>query len=72
MGQRLSVDKYVSNLNELLDMSAFYFEKVKFESKISPDIKQHIKVNSLIPLLLTVLTLLLLAVLDLEILRRQQ
>ena len=72
MGQRLSVDKYVSNLNELLDMSAFYFEKVKFESKISPDIKQHIKVNSLIPLLLAVLTLLLLAVLDLEILRRQQ
>lgn len=45
MGQRLSIDKYVSNLHELLDMSAIYFEKVKFESKISPDIKQHLKVS---------------------------
>jgi len=39
MGVRLSIDKHVSNLHELLEMSAQYFQKVRFASKISGDIK---------------------------------
>ena len=46
MGVRLSIDKHVSNLHELLEMSAQYFQKVRFASKISDDIKQHLKVSS--------------------------
>ncbi len=45
MGVRLSIDKHVSNLHELLEMSAQYFQKVRFASKISGDIKQHLKVS---------------------------
>jgi len=45
MGVRLSIDKHVSNLHELLEMSAQYFQKVRFASKISDDIKQHLKVS---------------------------
>ena len=44
MGTRLSIDKHVSSLDELLDMSPQYFNRVKFESKISPIITQHMKV----------------------------
>jgi hypothetical protein len=40
----MSFDKHVSSLDELLDMSAPYFSKVKFESRINPKIEQHIKV----------------------------
>lgn len=47
MGVRLSIDKHVSNLHELLEMSAQYFQKVRFASKISGDIKQHLKVSTL-------------------------
>ena len=43
MGTNLSIDKHVSSLDELLEMSASYFHKVKFESKISPEITQHLK-----------------------------
>jgi hypothetical protein len=46
MGIRMSFDKHVSNLDELLDMSAPYFQKVKFESRIDPRIEQHIKVTN--------------------------
>jgi hypothetical protein len=45
MGKNLSIDKHVSSLEELLEMSASYFNKVKFESKISPSITQHLKVS---------------------------
>ena len=45
MGVRLSIDKHVSNLPELLEMSAQYFQKVRFTSKISDEIKQHLKVS---------------------------
>ena len=44
MGGKISIDKHVSNLQELLEMSAQYFQKVKFESKISADLTQHLKV----------------------------
>lgn len=40
----MSFDKHVSSLNELLEMSAPYFSKVKFESRINTKIEQHIKV----------------------------
>ena len=45
MGQSFSIDKHVSSLDDLLDMSAYYFSKVKFESRISSDITQHLKVS---------------------------
>ena len=46
MGIRMSFDKHVSSLDELLDMPVSYFQKVKFESKIDSRINQHIKVRS--------------------------
>ena len=45
MGERFSFDKHVSSLDDLLEMSALYFSKVKFESKLSPEICQHLKVS---------------------------
>jgi hypothetical protein len=45
MGVRMSFDKHVSSLDELLDMSAPYFSKVRFESRINPNIEQHLKVK---------------------------
>jgi hypothetical protein len=60
MGTNLSIDKHVSSLDELLEMSASYFHKVKFESKISPEITQHLKVS--IASVLPVLTLTLLQI----------
>ena len=45
MGTKISIDKHVSTLDDILEMSPSYFEKIKFESKISPDITQHLKVS---------------------------
>ena len=45
MGVKISIDKHVSELDDILDMSPNYLSKVQFESKISPDIKQHLKVS---------------------------
>jgi hypothetical protein len=53
MGLRMSIDKHVSSLDELLDMNAAYFKKIKFESKVNPEISQHLKVRPLPALLLT-------------------
>ena len=47
MGTKLSFDKHVSTLDDILEMSPSYFDKIKFESKISADITQHLKVNFL-------------------------
>ena len=44
MGTKISIDKHVSNLDDILEMSPSYFDKIKFESKISPNITQHLKV----------------------------
>jgi hypothetical protein len=38
MGTKISIDKHVSSLDDILDMPPAYFEKIKFESKISPTI----------------------------------
>lgn len=46
MGIRVSIDKHVSNLEELLEMSPAYFSKLKFESKVDANIHQHLKVRS--------------------------
>lgn len=46
MGTSLSIDKHVSSLDDILEMPQSYFDKIKFESKISPDITQHLKVIS--------------------------
>ena len=45
MGTKISVDKHVSSLDDILEMSPAYFDKIKFESKISPTITQHLKVT---------------------------
>ena len=45
MGTKISIDKHVSNLDDILEMSPSYFDKIKFESKISPNITQHLKVT---------------------------
>ena len=47
MGTSISIDKHVSSLDDILEMSPAYFDKIKFESKISPDITQHLKVLNL-------------------------
>lgn len=45
MGSKVSVDKHVSNLEDILEMSPAYFSsKLKFENKIPESITQHIKV----------------------------
>jgi hypothetical protein len=44
MGTKISIDKHVSNLDDILEMSPSYFDKIKFESKIAPSITQHLKV----------------------------
>lgn len=45
MGAQISIDKHVSTLDDILEMSPSYFDKIKFESKISQNITQHLKVN---------------------------
>lgn len=46
MGTSISIDKHVSSLEDILEMSPSYFDKIKFESKISSDITQHLKVRA--------------------------
>ena len=38
MGIKISIDKHVSNLDDILEMSPHYLSKVYFDSKISPEI----------------------------------
>ena len=49
MGTSISIDKHVSSLDDILEMPPAYFDKIKFESKISSDITQHLKVRQLPP-----------------------
>jgi len=48
MGISLSIDKYVSQIDDILEMTPSYFDKIMFESKISPDITQHLKVTKIL------------------------
>ena len=50
MGTSISIDKHVSSLDDILEMPPAYFDKIKFESKISSDITQHLKVRQSPPL----------------------
>jgi len=47
MGVKISIDKHVSELDDILEMSPHYLSRVQFESKIGPDITQHLKVSAL-------------------------
>ena len=44
MGSSISVDKHVSNLDDLLEISPKLFAKIKFENKISDKVTEHLKV----------------------------
>lgn len=46
MGVKISIDKHVSELEDILEMSPHYLSRVQFDSKISPDITQHLKVRN--------------------------
>ena len=46
MGLKLSIDKHISQLDDILDMAPSYFNKIKFESKVPEEINQHLKVLS--------------------------
>ena len=65
MGVKISIDKHVSELDDILEMSPHYLSRVQFESKIGPEITQHLKVSFMINLS-TILYI------DLEILRIQK
>ena len=45
MGVKISIDKHVSELDDILEMSPHYLSRVQFESKIGPEITQHMKVS---------------------------
>ena len=45
MGVKISIDKHVSELDDILEMSPHYLSRVQFESKIGPEITQHLKVS---------------------------
>jgi hypothetical protein len=47
MGVKISIDKHVSELDDILEMSPHYLSRVQFESKIGPEITQHLKVSFL-------------------------
>lgn len=47
MGSKLSIDKHVSNIEDILEMNPAYFSKLKIENNIPDNITQHIKVSSL-------------------------
>jgi hypothetical protein len=34
MGTKLSIDKHISQLEDILEMSPNYFSKIRFESKV--------------------------------------
>ncbi len=44
MGTKLSIDKHVSRLEDILELTHSYITKLKFENKIPDPITQHIKV----------------------------
>ena len=48
MGVKISIDKHVSELDDILEMSPHYLSKVQFESKIGPEITQHLKVSEVV------------------------
>jgi len=45
MGTKLSIDKSVSELDNILTMNPKFFKKITFENKCPEDIACHLKVN---------------------------
>jgi hypothetical protein len=45
MGVKISIDKHISELDDVLEMSPHYLSRVQFESRVSPDITHHLKVS---------------------------
>lgn len=43
MGSKISIDKHVSYLDDILEMNPKYFNKLKFDNKIPDNITQHLK-----------------------------
>lgn len=46
MGVKISIDKHVSELDDILEMSPTYLSRVQFESKVGPEVTQHLKVRN--------------------------
>ena len=47
MGNRVSIDKHLSSVDDILDIKQSYFKKkIRFDSKIPDNITHHIKVRS--------------------------
>lgn len=46
MGNKLSIDKNVSELEDILSMSPSYFKKIRFENKSPLAIAHHLKVKT--------------------------
>jgi len=44
MGSKISIDKHVSSIEDILNMNPNNFSKIKFENKIPDYITQHLKV----------------------------
>lgn len=44
MGHRLSIDKYTTDLVDLLAISPYYYKKVKLDKIVSKSITQHLKI----------------------------
>lgn len=48
MGSKISIDKHVSSIEDILNMNPNNFSKIKFENKIPDYITQHLKVLNLL------------------------
>lgn len=56
MGNKISIDKYVSNLDDILKLNTKYFSTIKFENENIPEtVAQHLKVHFLFALALNLL-----------------
>ena len=45
MGNKISIDKHLSSVNDILDVKSSYFKKkIRFDSKIPDNITHHVKV----------------------------
>ena len=45
MGNKISIDKHLSSVDDILEVKPNYFKKkIRFDSKIPENITQHVKV----------------------------
>ena len=55
MGTKLSIDKRVSELDDILKMNPTYFKRIRFESRCPQDIACHLKVTLFLTLAVEIL-----------------